>query len=329
MATGKDRKETDTPQELLDPLGNVISEGWARHPVWHLDSNHVSLPHVLIKNWDRFIISDDSGRWMVVSSAGRIGTRAIYSIVYVDLERRQVFDCIRKKKAVSSFRLPQSSDVDYEINYSCPDMRTTFIRRNDVRNILLCVPDLDIPGLGKGLDARFILNRNPDNETYVSASSLGRSGKSFLLNEISTSIPVHGILRRGNLTEELISSDVHAIFDMGRGRFSTQPMFKAVFNRGTAGLSMIDENSCALFADGKLSVITGIETEHTEDGFSSRSMDGRLKVNLKNGIRRQNSNIAQLFGSICGKASLDNGTKLDLDGMTGVTWIVRGRKQPE
>lgn len=329
MAAGKNRKEIDTPQELLDSLGCVIQEGWARRPLWHLDRNLVSLPHVLIKDWDRFIISDDNGKWLVISSASRIGTRTIYSIVYVDLENRKIYDCIRKKKASSRTQLPQSSDIDYEINYSCPEMRTSFIHRDNIRNLLMDVPDFDIQSLGKGIDARFILRQAPDSETFVSVTTLSKSGRSFLLNEISAPIPVRGILRRGDLTVEIVPADVHAVFDMGRGRFATQPMFKAIFNKGTAGLSMVDEKSCAVSCNGKLHVITGIRTEHTDDGFSVRSRDGSLKFCLKNGMIRQNSTITQLFGSISGHAALEDGTELDLDDMTGVAWIVQGRKQSE
>ncbi len=329
MAAGKNRKEIDSPQELLDSLGCVIQEGWARHPLWHLDRNLVSLPHVLIKDWDRFIISDNCGKWLVLSSASRIGTRNIYSIVYVDLENRKIYDCVRKKKASSRTQLPQSSDMDYEINLSCPEMRTTFIRRNGIRNLLFGVPDIEIPSLGKGIDARFILDQDPASETFVSVSTLSKSGRSFLLNEISTPIPAHGILRRGDKTDEIAASDVHAVFDMGRGRFATQPMFKAIFNKGTMGLSMVDEKSCAVSCNGKLHVITGLRTGHTEDGFSVRSKDGGLEFSLKNGIIRRNSIITQLFGSISGHAALEDGTEIELDGMTGVAWIVQGRKQSE
>ena len=329
MAAGKNRKEIETPQELLDSSGCVIKEGWARRPIWHLDRKLVSLPHVLIKDWDRFIISDDNGKWLVVSTVSRIGTRSVYSIVYVDLETGQVLDCVRKKKASTKTQLPPSSDIDCEINYSCQEMRTAFIRRDNIRNILICVPDLEIPGQGKGIDARFILDQNPDCETFVSVSSLSKSGRSFLLNEISTSIPVHGILRRGDRTDEMVPSAVRAIYDMGRGRFATRPMFKAVFNNGKAGLSMVDNNSCALSVNGKLHVVTGIRTEYSDDGFSARSRDGKLVLSLENGIIRHNSDIKQLFGSICGHASLEDGTELDLDRMTGVAWIVQSRKQYE
>ena len=320
------RIEIERPQELLDCNGCIIQDGWARRPVWHFDRKLVCHPLVNIKEWDRYLITDDAGKWLIITIANQIGKKAVHSITYVDFESRSVFNLKKKHGAGEKSILPQSTTTDYESGFSCSEMRTAFIRRGDVSNIMLCAPYFDIQGFGKGITARFILDHNPDVETYVTAHALSRSRKSFLLNGVSTCIPVHGILRRGDQTDEIVQSNVHAAFDWGRGKFTTKPMFKAIFNSGTFGLCMTDTSSCALFADGRIHIVDDVSIEFSEKGFSVRSKDGRLEISLENGICRQDSSALQVFGSIQGTASFGKGREVRFDNVPGVSWRIQSRK---
>lgn len=315
-------QEIENPQQLLDTNGCITCEGWARRPLFHYDRNLISTPAIRTKEWERFVISDDGARWLVVASINHIGSRIGYSITYVDFENNAVFNVNHKQKANNRNRLSQSPHIDDEHNYSCPDMRTAFIRRGEIRNILLCAPRFDICETEKGIDARFILNQDPYAQSFVTAEAMSKNKKSFLLNEICSLIPVSGIFRRGNVTEKINPDSTHAVIDWGRGRFSVKPMFKALFSNGTVGLSMLNRKRCAVAFDGKIHIIEDISTKITEGGFSAKSKDGRLDIALKKGILQQSSYALQTFGCLQGSVTLENGRTITISNLPGVTWRV-------
>lgn len=315
-------QEIENPQELLDINGCIIREGWARRPLFHYDRSLISVPVIKTKEWERFIIADDNAKWLIVASINNIASRMGYSITYVDYESRKVFNVIHKQKANDKNRLSQSSRIDDEHNYSCPDMRLALIRRANVRNVMLCAPRFEVCEAEKGIDARFMLRQDPYAQSFVTAESMSSSRKSFLLNEIISLIPVSGIFRRGNVTEQIKPDSVHAVIDWGRGRFSVRPMFKALFSNGKIGLSMLTRNCCAVALDGKIHLIEDVSTKFTEGGFSAKSKDGRLEISLKDGILQQRSSALQTFGCLQGSLTLENGRTITFSNMPGVFWRV-------
>jgi len=313
-------QDIENPQELLDINGCIIQEGWARRPLFHYDRKLISVPVIKTKEWDRFIISEDSSKWLIIATVNHIGARMGYSITYVDFEKRTVQSVRHKHRANEKNKLSQSSHVDDENNFSCPEMRTAFIRRADTRNIMLCAPKFN-------LDARFILNQDQYAQSFVTAESLSKNRKNFLLNEIYSLIPVSGILRRGNDIENISPDKVHATIDWGRGRFSTKPMFKALFSNGRVALSMVNRNSCAVFRDGKVYLIKDISTKLTRNGFTAKSADGSLSLTLKDGIPYQSSSAMQIFGCLQGSVTLENEKPIDVSNMPGVTWRISKQKK--
>ncbi|MGX8681519.1 MAG: DUF2804 family protein [Spirochaetales bacterium] len=315
-------QEIENPQELLDINGCIIREGWARRPLFHYDRSLISVPIIRTKEWERFIISDDAASWLVVASINHIGSRIGYSITYVDLENRKVFNVHHKHTANDKNRLSQSSRIDDEHNYSCPDMRLAVIRRANIRNVLFCAPRFDICEAERGIDARFILNQDLYAQSFVTAESMSKNRKSFLLNEIISLVPVSGILRRGNVTETIKANSTHAVIDWGRGRFSVRPMFKALFCNGKIGLSMLSRRCCSVSINGKIHIIEDVTTRFTEGGFSAKSKDGKLDIALKNGIVQQSSSALQTFGCLQGSVTFENGKTITFSNMPGVTWRV-------
>ena len=320
-------QEIENPQELLDINGCIIQEGWARRPLFHFDRKHISAPAIKTKEWDRFIISDDGAKWLVIATVNHIGTRMGYSITYVDFEKRTVFNVRLKNRANEKNKLSQSSHMDDEHNFSCSEMRTAFIRRGNTRNIMLCAPKFDVNKAEKGINARFILNQDQYAQSFVTAEALSKNRKNFLLNEICSLIPVSGILRRGNDIETIIQDKVHATIDWGRGRFSTKPMFKALFSNGSIGLSMVNRNCCAVSMDGKIYIIKDISTKLTRNGFTAKSADGRLNLTLKDGILFQGSSALQIFGCLQGSVDLEDEKTVDVSNMPGVTWRISKQKK--
>ena len=320
-------QEIENPQELLDINGCIIQEGWARRPLFHYDRKFISVPVIKTKEWERFIISDDGAKWLVIATVNHIGARMGYSITYVDFEQRSVSSVRHKHRANEKNRLSQSSHVDDENNFSCPEMRTAFIRRGNTRNIVLCAPKFDVKKAEKGIDARFILNQDQYAQSYVTSEALTKNRKNFLLDEIYTLIPVSGIFRRGNEIETILPDKVHATIDWGRGRFSTKPMFKALFSNGRVALSMINRNCCAVSIDGKIYMIKDISTKLTRNGFTANSADGRLNLTLKDGIPLQTSSALQIFGCIQGSVTLENEKPIDVSNMPGVTWRISKQKK--
>ena len=319
-------QEIENPQELLDINGCIVREGWARRPLFHYDRKLISVPVIKTKEWDRFIVCDDDAKWMVVASISQIGARMKYSLTYVDFESRSFSMVNHKHGANEKNRLSMSSHIDDEHNYSCPDMRTAFIRRGSIRNLVLSAPRFNVNNEEYGIDARFILNQNPYDQAFVTAESLSRNRKSFLLNEIYSLIPVSGIFRRGNVTEEIKQDKVHAVIDWGRGRFSTKPMFKALFSNGSVGLFMLSRDRCAVSRNGKIHVVEDISTRLNKNGFNAKSKDGSLDITLKNGMRHKSSSAVQIFGCLQGSVTLD-GKTITFSNLPGVTWNITKQKQ--
>ncbi|MBR4427478.1 MAG: DUF2804 family protein [Spirochaetales bacterium] len=314
-------------QDLLNAEGCIIQEGWARGSMWSYDRSLVAMQNMMLKEWDRFLIIDRSGKWMVPVSVSQIAGKMIYSISYVDLSGKTLLNVSKKVMATDKTKLGLSSHQDEEINYSCEEMRTAFIRRGNVHNIMLCAPYFDIPNLGKGIDARFELFHNPDHESFAQATTLSKSRKSFLLNEIETCIPVKGVLRRGDATNEISAKDeVMAIYDWGRGRFPIKPMTKALFcgmsGKSSVGVFISSPDTCALTIDGKTHVFAGLKIRSNKDSFRVESKGSKVDFVMQPVIEDRNSQVLNMFGRIEGNVTLDDGSSLDLNGLLGMVWQI-------
>lgn len=319
--------EIEKRQDLLNAEGCLIQEGWARCPNWNYDRSLVAMPNMMHKEWDRFLIIDRSGKWMVLVSTSQISAKAIYSISYADLSSKTLLKERKKIRASDKIKLGLSLNQDEEINFACEEMRTAFIRRGKDHNIMFSAPYFDIPNFGKGIDARFELMHNPDQEIFAKAVALSKSRKSFLLNEIETCIPVKGVLRRGDTTVSIPEKDgVMAIYDWGRGRFSTKPMTKALFcgmsGGSSVGICISSPDTCALTVDGKTHVFAGLKIRSSKDGFRVESKGSKVDFVMQPILEDSDSQLLNLFGRIEGNAVLDDGTKLDLNGMVGMVWQI-------
>ncbi len=306
--------ELEKPLELLDRSGCLIQEGWARQQIWHYDRRLVAHPATLLKEWDRYLVVDKDGRWMVLACASRIGGHMVYSITYADIENKAVYS----EKARTS---ASGSNLDDDINYSSNTMRSAFIRRGDTTNIMLSATSFSVPGPENGIDARFILSCIPQEQTFVSAAALNKSRKSFLLNEIKACVPVTGIFRCGGITNLIGNEDkAMAICDYGRGRFITKPMAKALFcgtvDNSHVGLCLVESSASAIIVDGLVHTLEDVRITGEDGGFRFESKD--LKAYMAKTVTEGVSSSFQHFGKLKGSVRLEDGRVLNLDAMPGI-----------
>ncbi len=322
--------EIEKPLELLNADGCLIQDGWARHQYWNYDRHLVALPNMMLKEWNRFLIIDRSARWIVLASASQIGGKAVYYISYADLSTGLFLQEKKKIRANNNTRLPMKSDQDDDVGFSCNEMRVAFMRKGNLNNIMLSAPSFGFPNLGKGIDARFELRHNPEKQQYTSANALSKSRKSFLLNEIDTCIPVNGIIRRGEVTEKITEDDgVFAVMDWGRGRFTSKPMTKALFCGMTAdssvGISITTADRCALTIDGVTHVFSGLKIRESKDGLIFEAKGLKVEFALQNAVKNEDMH----FGIIAGTCELNDGRKLDLNGIPGIVWQISKNKRQD
>ncbi|MBQ4500805.1 MAG: DUF2804 family protein, partial [Spirochaetales bacterium] len=164
----------------------TINGGWARHPLWAYSRHHSSYER------DLYIITSDSKGWTVCASIMEAGSSYEYRITYFDRSSGKLLQKRIQRHFLKNHRvLPEASENRQSSNFSCEEMRLSFIRHNDKRNILLCAPELEF------LDARFTLIQPDDLESLCTMRSWKDTRTAFLFDRKLNCMKASGILRLG------------------------------------------------------------------------------------------------------------------------------------
>ena len=149
----------------------TIKGGWARHPLWAYSRHHSSYER------DLYIITSGSKGWTVCASIMEAGSSYEYRITYFDRSSGKLLQKRIQRHFLKNHRvLPEASENRQSSNFSCEEMRLSFIRHNDKRNILLCAPELEF------LDARFTLIQPDDLESLCTMRSWKDTRTAFLFD---------------------------------------------------------------------------------------------------------------------------------------------------
>lgn len=72
------QNEITAPMNLLDEDGHVANPGWAKQPYWKYDRGSIKAPKWRIKEWDYYLVANDSfGAAFTISDLGYIGMVSI------------------------------------------------------------------------------------------------------------------------------------------------------------------------------------------------------------------------------------------------------------
>ncbi len=281
----------------------IINGGWARHPLWAYSRHHSSYER------DLYIITSDRKGWTVCASIMEAGSSYEYRITYFDRLSGKLLQKRIQRHFLKNHRvLPEASENRQSSNFSCEEMRLSFIRHNDKRNILLCAPELEF------LDARFTLIQPDDLESLCTMRSWKDTRTAFLFDRKLNCMKASGILRLGDETVS-ISEDENAFASLNiiRGRLPRKTSDRWLtcclsIDDHTLGIDIVPGGESTLVYDGMLQRIASVKEE---TGKEFRSSDGRLDLSFS--IIPSSETVSDMqFGYCTGKVIMDDGTVIDI-----------------
>ena len=281
----------------------TIKGGWARHPLWAYSRHHSSYER------DLYIITSNSKGWTVCASIMEAGSSYEYRITYFDLSSGKLLQKRIQRHFLKNHRvLPEASENRQSSNFSCEEMRLSFIRHNAKRNILLCAPELEF------LDARFTLIQPEDLESLCTMRSWKDTRTAFLFDRKLNCMKASGILRLGDETIS-ISEDENAFASLNiiRGRLPRKTSDRWLtcclsIDDHTLGIDIVPGGESTIVFDGSLQRIASVKEE---TGKEFRSSDGRLDLSFS--IIPSSETVSDMqFGYCTGKVILDDGTVIDI-----------------
>ena len=281
----------------------TIKGGWARHPLWAYSRHHSSYER------DLYIITSGSKGWTVCASIMEAGSSYEYRITYFDRSSGKLLQKRIQRHFLKNHRvLPEASENRQSSNFSCEEMRLSFIRHNAKRNILLCAPELEF------LDARFTLIQPEDLESLCTMRSWKDTRTAFLFDRKLNCMKASGILRLGDETVS-ISEDENAFASLNiiRGRLPRKTSDRWLtcclsIDDHTLGIDIVPGGESTLVFDGSLQRIASVIEE---TGKEFRSSDGRLDLSFS--IIPSSETVSDMqFGYCTGKVILDDGTVIDV-----------------
>ena len=281
----------------------TIKGGWARHPLWAYSRHHSSYER------DLYIITSGSKGWTVCASIMEAGSSYEYRITYFDRSSGKLLQKRIQRHFLKNHRvLPEASENRQSSNFSCEEMRLSFIRHNAKRNILLCAPELEF------LDARFTLIQPEDLESLCTMRSWKDTRTAFLFDRKLNCMKASGILRLGDETVS-ISEDENAFASLNiiRGRLPRKTSDRWLtcclsIDDHTLGIDIVPGGESTLVFDGSLQRIASVKEE---TGKEFRSSDGRLDLSFS--IIPSSETVSDMqFGYCTGKVTLDDGTVIDV-----------------
>ena len=153
---------------------------------------------------DCYYITDADETWTIRASILETGRLSEYRITFHDRKTGETLDkVVQRHFHKSQYSLNETSGSDESVHFTCDDMRIAFIRKEGRRNLLFCASDMQCPGRGVGLDARFILTQ-PDNLESLCTMDVRKNNRhSFIYERRLNCMSAKGILRLGDYTYEL------------------------------------------------------------------------------------------------------------------------------
>jgi len=340
------------PGPLLDTAGRLAQVGWARQPL--LDANLEKarfyalrpLQRFRLKRWDYYALFTPRGFFSAtVADLGYAANVFVYTLDYANGELYEEGLVVPLARGV---RLARGSG-EGETAYQSDKASLRFTAGPDGRRVRV-----DWPGFhgGRGIAADIHLATPPGHESVTIVISIG--ARRFYYNTKINCLPAAGTLRHGDAVEELSPTTSLGSLDWGRGVWEYRsywnwasasgflPDGRTVglnFGRGFGDLSRATEN--AVILDGCVHKLGDVRFEYQPGAYMRpwrfADGDGRDAVRLdltftpfKERVARTNlgvifSEVHQMFGRYAGRAVLDDGATLAIDGLIGFAEEHRAR----
>ena len=332
------------PGDLLDNAGQLIERGWATAEVRRYDRRAIRASSWRIKEWDYYcILTDDHALALTVADNGYLG---FLGLSWIDLKAGTAVN----HGAVRPFPfgrmgMPASANSgDVDQHHGGIDL--SFRHEAGGRRLAFAAPGFD---RGKGLSGEIALAQ-PDEDRMAIATPFPDAPRAFYYNQKLNCLPASGHSQLGSQRIEFPPDRAFAVLDWGRGVWTWDNTWywgsasglhqgrRFGFNigYGFGDTSAASENM--LFLDGKAHKLAEV-TFHLPDGPLDRadwrftSSDGRFEMTFTPIVDRHDrvaigpflTDQHQVFGRFAGRAVLDDGTVLNIEGLTGFAEQVHNR----
>ncbi len=333
--------EITRPIDLLDDNGHIIEQGWARKPYWNYDREKIKAARHRIKEWDYYyILSHDKGYGITftISDLGYLGVAAVCWIdlndkTFTQLDTMNLFP-------MGKTALPPSSESG-DVSYGDKKINIQVKLEGHKRIITFDAPSFVSKKGEKGIKGTIALHQPPDLESMVIATSWEENRQAFYYNQKTNCMAAEGSVELGDNVYEFTPETDFAGIDWGRGNWTYKNRWYWGSASGTLdgesfgwniGYGFSDRSPASenvIFYKGrvhKLDEVTfKINTKAYMAPWKFTSNDGRFNLDFQPLVDRCGStNLLliksvqhQVFGHFTGEATLDDGTKLQVERFLG------------
>lgn len=333
--------EITKPLELLDPQGQITTEGWARQPYWNYRREAIRASKWRIKEWDYFSVLSPGQNFGVTLTMSDLGYLGVFAICFLDFERRY----FNQIETFSVFPLgktgfPEGSDEGL-IRFEDKKLFLEFRYTQGKRNLVFYAPGLKNADGERGIHGSVTLEQPAHLESMNIATSWAENRRAFYHNRKINCLPTSGEFSIGTRKYVFNPAEDFGALDWGRGNWT----FKNRWYWGSAsarigsqslgwniGYGFSDRTPATenmLFVDGivhKLADVTfHIDTRDYLKPWRFSSSDQRFEMQFAPLIdRKANINLGlaksiqhQVFGHFTGTVVLDDGTPIAVDRLLG------------
>lgn len=342
------QNEITTPTRLLDEQGHISNPGWARQLYWTYDRKDIHAPKWRIKEWDYYLITNDSfGVAVTISDLGYIGMASVSFLNFK--ENWEHTETALTLFPMGKFALGADSSHG-NAKFRNKNMQLEYKVTHGMRTVLCHYTNFY---RNQNLDVELHLTQ-PEMDTMCIATPWKEKLTAFYYNQKINCMPAEGHAALGGESYQFYKDRDYGILDWGRGVWTYDNIWfwgtgNGLVNGIPFGLNLgygFSDRSAAseniLFYNGtghKLSEVEFVIPKHTDGGYDFfkqwqiTSDDNRLTGTFTPVLNRQahikvlpiETDQNQIFGHLNGTAVLDDGTKLNLDNFFCAVEVVHNR----
>ena len=338
--------EYTEPTTLLGEDGTLLAKGWARHNVFDYDRKRVK-KEMRRKEWDFYQLSN--GKYMVQISFANISLGGYGSAVLVDLVNHKT---IATKMGAfvggkDKYVLPPKGDVPHAYKMEVGGAVFEVNAGETQRTVRFAMGDVE---------AVFTMDNLPGQENITTVLPFAGFPDRYFMTTKQNCMPCEGVFKTANTEYKFSKEDTFAVLDWGRvctpyslvwywGNGSTcltdadgkKHLFGFEITWGIGDESNATET--CIFYDGKAHKFgaVDVETFPKPDGYMNDwhfvSEDGRFDLTMHPfydhhsdlNVLAMRMHSHQVHGLWSGKATLDDGTVLEIKDMYAFCEYVENR----
>ena len=334
---------------LLDEQGRLREPGYALRPPFDYDHERIAASPMRIKDWDYYLVNDDE--YAVALTFSDLG--------YIGLISASVMDLVNNTFKTTSelvimplgkMGLPTSSD-EGDISWENGRCRVNFSHTSDGRRLSFYMKNFDDD---EELEVEVLLDQVPRDSLVICTPWL-ENEKAFYYNRKILGMRARGGFRRGGLFHEFAPEDSLGLLDWGRGVWTYDNVWYWAAAQGhqdghvvalNLGYGFGDTSAASenmLFVDGIAHKLARVDfgIPQNDDGtyrylepWHMTDNEGRLDLTFSPRIDRVDDIAVmgvvksvqhQVFGTLDGQVTMDDGTVLAIRGLNASSEHIHNR----